>query len=133
MAVKIVMNKFPQIIKGMESNANQAVRITLFDISAKSQMLMTGGKSGAYYARPNGKMHQASAPGEAPAVDTGNLINSIQTRMESFYRGVVYTNAEYGPVLELGGRKMAARPFFVPASKEAWPAFLARMKRITGG
>lgn len=130
--VIIQEDRFPEIIRGMEIRASQAVRETIFDIEGRSKVLMTGPKSGAYYARPNAKMHQASAPGEAPAVDTGNLINSIQSTLTSPLRGYTYTNTEYAPVLELGGVHMAARPFFTPATSAAWPDFLSKMKRITG-
>lgn len=129
-AVKIIENNFPSIQAAMAQNANRAVRETIFDIEGRAKISMQGSKSGAYYERPNRKAHQASAPGEAPAIDTGNLVNSIQSKMVGALSGVVYTNAEYGPVLEMGGAKMAARPFFTPATEAAWPAFLGKMKGI---
>jgi phage gpG-like protein len=131
--VIIKEDRFPEIIKGMEAAAGKAVRETILDIEGRTKAMMTGPKSGAYYERPNGRTHQASAPGEAPAVDTGNLINSIQTQMTGAMVGVVYTNAEYAPVLEFGGARMAARPFFTPATQAAWPEFLEKMSKVTGG
>lgn len=130
--IVIKEDRFPEIIQGMETHASRAVKETIFDIEARTKALMSGPKSGAFYERPQGKMHQASAPGEAPAIDTGNLINSIQTQMVSTYKGVVFTNAEYAPVLELGGAHIAARPFFTPATAAAWPEFVEKMKRVTG-
>lgn len=134
MSTQVILkeNHFPAIIKGMETNAGRAVRETIFDIESRSKALMAGAKSGEMYARPNGRMHQASAPGEAPAIDTGNLVNSIQTQMIGASSGIVFTNAEYAPVLELGGVKMEPRPFFTPATAAAWPDFLVKMGKVTG-
>ena len=80
-----------------------------------------GQKSGRIYKR-GGVTHRASAPGEAPASDTGRLINSITAhinkislnKLESFVvagRGVV----KYARMLEFGTAKMGARPFMLPA------------------
>lgn len=63
---------------------------------------------------PNGP----SAPGEAPAVDTGRLRASITHRIEhDGGESVAYvgTNVEYAPHLEFGTKRMAPRPFMVPA------------------
>ena len=59
--------------------------------------------------------HQASAPGDAPAVDTGRLRQSIGVQRvgEGHYR--VGTNVQYAPLLEFGTRRMAARPFIRPS------------------
>lgn len=50
-------------------------------------------------------------------VDTGNLRNSI-THMRKDDDEYIGTNVEYGPYVELGTRKMAARPFLRPAATE---------------
>jgi hypothetical protein len=55
-----------------------------------------------------------SPPGSPPAVQTARLIRSITH--EPISDGVrVGTNVTYGKHLELGTRKMAPRPFLVPA------------------
>ena len=58
--------------------------------------------------------HQASAPGEAPATDTGKLVGSIVADGKGM---AVYVEARslYAVWLEYGTRYMAARPFFMPA------------------
>lgn len=60
--------------------------------------------------------HQASAPGEPPATDTGNLRSN--TNADPNIReegddlvGRVVSNAEYAQALETGTERMAARPF----------------------
>jgi phage gpG-like protein len=130
--VVVLEDNIPRIISGMNSGAARVIAETCFDIEARAKSSMAGAKSGRVYPHKGGKMHQASAPGEAPAIDTGNLVNSIQVQVSGF-TGIVYTNTEYAPVLEFGGAKMAARPFFTPAATEAWPDFLEAMKRIADG
>ncbi len=87
--------------------------------------IQAGGKTGRIYKR-RGVEHKASAPGEAPATNTGRLVNSItshfnslsQSKMESFVvagRGLV----KYARMLEYGTAKMAARPFFFPAFEKS--------------
>jgi HK97 gp10 family phage protein len=60
-----------------------------------------------------------SAPGQPPGLDTGYLINSVQvvdpvTPIEA----ILGVGADYGPHLEFGTSKMAARPFLRPAMDE---------------
>lgn len=62
--------------------------------------------------------HQASAPGEPPAVDTGLLRASI--RHETTVEGdelaaYVGSDLKISTYLEMGTRKMAPRPFLQPA------------------
>lgn len=86
--------------------------------------IQEGKKTGRIYRRRS-VIHQASAPGESPATDTGRLVSSISSYvnkisslvMESFVvagRGTV----KYAKALEMGTRKMAARPFMVPSVEE---------------
>ncbi len=80
---RVVENRLPQLTARMQTMASRAVRKTLFDIEATIKTSMEGPKSGLLYPRPGGTWHQASAPGEAPAIDLGALHNSIQTAMDS--------------------------------------------------
>jgi HK97 gp10 family phage protein len=58
--------------------------------------------------------HQASAPGQPPATDTGRLAASIREELRQDGKGlveVVGTNVVYARPLERGTRSMAPRPF----------------------
>ncbi|MGL5116516.1 MAG: HK97-gp10 family putative phage morphogenesis protein, partial [Beijerinckiaceae bacterium] len=59
------------------------------------------------------RSHQASAPGEAPATDTGTLIAGIVIDRTDVKRGriIIAATAPYAKALEYGTRKMAPRPF----------------------
>lgn len=76
-------------------------------------------------------MHRASAPGEAPATDTGNLANKIA------YKQTGPTSAEitsgdvpYALYLELGTTKIKPRPAWTPAVEAERPKFRARLEKI---
>ncbi|MCK4957749.1 MAG: hypothetical protein KAT00_00075 [Planctomycetes bacterium] len=71
--------------------------------------------------------HTAAAAGEAPNTDTGDLVNSIQ--VEVLPTGIfVGTRLAYGGWLELGTKKMKARPWLFPALE----ANRAEIEKITG-
>ena len=61
-----------------------------------------------------------AAPGEAPAVDTGNLKNSIlaQPIGDGSKEWEVRVAAEYGIALEFGTEDIAPRPFARPAMEK---------------
>lgn len=60
------------------------------------------------------KQHIAAAPNNAPNTDTGRLVSSINTEVESGWV-VVGTSLKYGGWLEFGTTKMNARPWLMPA------------------
>lgn len=77
--------------------------------------IMDGEKTGRIYTR-RGVEHQASAPGEPPASDIGNLANSITLEPELARLAVVVrAGADYAAALEYGTQKMEPRPFMRPA------------------
>jgi hypothetical protein len=102
--VEIVRNRFPEIIKAIPVAAAKYDKETLeFGLaSIKADMQASG---------------SPSAPGQAPGVDTGALINSLQIEMEDEQKGAIVTNDPKAPFLEYGTSKMAARPFLTPASE----------------
>lgn len=68
----------------------------------------------------NRKFHNPSKPGEVPAIDTGVLRASINHEVFEDASGVVgfvgvESAVKYGLWLELGTRRMKARPFLRPA------------------
>ncbi len=68
-------------------------------------------KTGRIYKR-NTVEHQASAPGESPASDTGRLAQSITTSYDiSKLTGYVNVSTEYAAALEFGTPRIAPRPY----------------------
>lgn len=92
--------------------------------------IQRGTKSGIVYEKTSPKRtHKASAPGEAPATDTGRLANSIQADIQG-KQATVFTNTEYAPWLEFGTQDMEPRPFMFPAMEQERPKWEARLNRI---
>jgi phage gpG-like protein len=82
--------------------------------------IQRGPKTGARYRR-GGVVHQASAPGQYPASDTGRLASNVRFELPtpSNMTGRVGTNIAYGPYLEFGTSRMAARPWLLPSFERA--------------
>jgi HK97 gp10 family phage protein len=89
-----------------------------------------GVKSGKIYKRGT-KTHQASAPGEYPASDTGDLAASIsQSYIRRGHQHIGKTTAsmEYGKHLEYGTMNMQSRPFMFPSLEKNRRKILQRFK-----
>jgi HK97 gp10 family phage protein len=86
-------------------------------VRAAKDKVLSPPKSGRIYRR-KGRTHQASAPGEPPANDTGNLVQSIYRRKGVGKERQIVLKAEYAHVLEFGGRHVQPRPFMRPAVTE---------------
>lgn len=90
-------------------------------------------KTGRSYRR--GKIvHQSSAPGEAPANDTGNLANSGTTRRAGLAHYQCVFSTEYAAALEYGNAKgtILARPFLRPAVHKEEPVLIKNIKDVMG-
>ena len=92
--------------------------------------VMRGQRSGRIYKKPGGGTYQASAPGEAPAVRTGNLRLSwsAELEIEGSLQGDIkvgaqlISNTEYAQYLEFG--KRSPRPFVEKIQEKAYPDVL---------
>lgn len=120
--VTLRSNRFNEIASKLPAMAGRLSLDAAHRIEIEAKVGMAAVKTGEIYAR-NGVDHQASAPGEMPAMDTGALANSIQVEKEGATGAVVYTNMEYAAHLEYGTVHMAARPFFTPAAESVRPWF----------
>lgn len=104
---------------GVEDTAVAAVEIMKEEMqkpkSGRTYMRAEGG-----YGSPWTRMHVASAPGEAPAVDYGDLIASIDIMPLVGQVGVqIVVGDEAGSWMEFGNKWLAPRPFFHEAIDEA--------------
>ena len=106
-------------------------------IDAKGLMVGILSQPGKGRAYKRGTVtHVASAPGAAPAPDTGRLRNSTQGEVFATSDGavgIVSVNTEYAAALELGTEKIAPRPFISRLASEYAPrlaAVFARFARL---
>lgn len=121
--------KIPQIAAELRAKAAVLVQVTAFEIQADAMESMTGGRSGRWYGN-----HRASAPGEAPAMDSGLLANTIGVSsvpgVDNDLAAMVVANADYAPHLEFGTSRMAPRPFLRPAFERARDGFERALRSI---
>lgn len=100
----------------LSNSVDEAVRrgaVMIMNDSTRS--IAQGVHTGKTYKRGN-KTHKASAPGEAPATDTGTLVKSIQSLKSIYGDGwLVGSNLDYARFLEFGTKNMGARPWLIPA------------------
>lgn len=85
-------------------------------------------KTGREYPRGRNKTHRASAPGQAPATDTGTLVSSIYNEDRGRNAKAIGSRLPYAFYLEFGTFKMDARPSWVPAVERAIPKMLKRVE-----
>ncbi|MFZ6028037.1 MAG: hypothetical protein ACOYYS_10005 [Chloroflexota bacterium] len=131
--VKIVENRIPELTGTIRQHTADLTMKTALKIQGRVRTGMAEPKTGQVYLR-RGKSHQASAPGEMPAVDTGNLTNSVQVeRMPDGVSTAVYTAAEYAEVLEFGGVRIRPRPFMTPAAEAEINDFNAAIRQLLAG
>lgn len=102
----------------IQKEAERQMAIALLDSGFKIQRdaqasIRQGNKTGALYRRRS-KTHRASAPGEAPALDTGVLANSISVQTQASTVNI-FTRLKYAAWLEYGTRLIRPRPFMFPA------------------
>ena len=87
------------------------------------------GRSGKVYRKPHTTAtYTASAPGEPPALRTGDLRRSWRplpyaemVAGEKRYTPGIHTDVKYAPMLQDGTKKIAPRPFVDPIKQAAWP------------
>lgn len=101
-----------ELIRRIRQAAFRGVTIGTEMLRTEGNRLITDGpKSGRIYRR-RGVEHQASAPGEPPATDTGRLVQSARLELDpETLSGQVQWSTEYSAHLEYGTAKMAPRPY----------------------
>jgi len=152
--IELTYNITRELSDQVQREAGKVIGATAAAILQDAKDSMVGPKHGRVYKF--GKVvHQASAPGEPPAMDTGALNNSGYVNRLSDLEYEVGFSAEYAPVLEginsqfesgglldmadlLGvwmapnGRALAPRPFLRPAVEREREAFEKAMRKVVG-
>ena len=131
--LKKVLSQLNRLGKDMEQPFQEVVKGGGQLIRGEAiKSIQTGAKSGVMYQKYNPRReHRASAPGQAPASDTGNLVSKIIVKQKSSDVVHVESNADYSAFLEYGTSKMEARPFMFPAfEKSKKPIINAVLNRV---
>lgn len=129
MTERVIWNG-PQWEERLRRGAMQGVVEGLGIVEQRAIHLITNPpKTGRIYRR-RGITHQASAPGEAPASDTGTLVNARRTQLnEADVSGKLIFTSRHAAPLEHGTRNMEARPFARRSLAETRDQVLAAIRR----
>ena len=131
--LKKVLSQMDKLEKDMEIPFQEIVKGGAQLIRTEAiKSIQTGAKSGVMYQKYNPRReHRASAPGQAPASDTGNLVSKIIVKQKTKNIVNVESNADYSAFLEYGTSKMEPRPFMLPAfEKSKKPIINAVFNRV---
>lgn len=132
--VKSLSNKLRRIPLEHARGVARAIALGALEVEGNAKRnIQRGSRSGRVYppiAGRRSRSHQASAPGEFPKSDSGALAASITHQIDADGLGAsVGTNILYGPHLEFGTRKMAARPWLQPSFNQAKERIRLRILR----
>jgi hypothetical protein len=120
MGVKIVDNTAFLVIKRSLYKNKEGIRRGLLAVAPEikrevRRLIRDPNKSGRIY-NIGGKMHQASAPSEAPANLSGRLAKKVGSKVPNATRLIIGDNAPYGGYLEYGTTHILPRPHLRPAA-----------------
>lgn len=105
-------------LRRLSVRARQRVHAAIYEggllVRDEARDLMRRPKSGKYVRR-GGVVHRASAPGEAPAIDTGNLFGNLIVDASGISAGVVRVVADTPYAGELEEPNEKNRPYLRPA------------------
>ena len=131
--LKKALSQLKTLSKDLEPDFQEVVKGGAQLIRGEAiKSIQTGAKSGIVYEKYNPRRtHRASAPGQPPASDTGNLVSKITIRQDGKDKTNVESNADYSAFLEYGTSKMEPRPFMLPAfEKSKKPIINAVFNRV---
>ena len=113
-----------------EKHVGDAVNATGLELRGEIvKAYQRGPASGRTYEKYNPRRtHTASAPGEAPATDTGRLASSVNYKREGAMSATVGSEIVYAAMLEFGTSRIDPRPAWVPAAEAMRPKFRQRLE-----
>lgn len=117
-----------------EAAIAKAVTATALEVNTEvKRMIQRGPKTGRVYTRGGGQNlsaeHQASAPGESPATDSGDLVVSVYFEQTQKLTATIGSRLAYAYYLEFGTSRIAPRPAWVPASEKGQKALNKRIEK----
>ncbi len=120
-----------QVLQAIERQAKSRTYRAANVIKKYSNKILSNaeGRTGRYYKKPDTKkIYRASAPGEPPALRSGDLRRSWRPLPigemaggGKVYTPGIHTDVKYAPMLQHGTPNMKPRPFEEKIKQEAWP------------
>ena len=115
--------KVDEAVKRLKGVAEERMAEVANMVRNNTLETLAGPRSGRVYRVPGtSRMYTASSPGEAPAVQLGDLRKSVKCGTERSgdeIIGFVGTDLPKGPMLEFGTSRMAARPWLRPSFEKS--------------
>lgn len=137
-----LMRKLNALPKEAQQEIKDAVAFSLLSVQNDARRsIQKGPNSGRVYKRGN-VTHQASAPGQPPATDSGNLVSHINHEIDKTrggFSGSVGVHdlgrVPYARRLEFGGRdsrggNIKARPYLYPAYENNKKKIFNRIRKV---
>lgn len=116
-----VKDDTPELFGKLEKAVSRFVRKGALYVEGELKSSIAEMKSGNVYPRGKDGEHTASAPGESPASDSGNLIGSIGPPIFKTLEAKIGTPVEYALYLEEGTTNIEPRPLWEKTVKEVLP------------
>ena len=115
----VFVSNMPGVMLAIGSASAISIKKATQHVHRKARENLRGGRTGKRYKKPGTNVYYtASAPGEFPAVQFGQLIGSVHWKVLPNGTGVVHTNVLHGAYLEdpkmtrpIGRRKWLKRTF----------------------
>lgn len=120
-------NHIPGYGKGMTARARGELKEFGNEVVRDLRKEMRQSKSGRTYII-NGRVHVASAPGEAPAVLTSGTSRSLRVRSKGTGAEIEIQSGGASRWLQEGTKKMRPRRFLREVLRDKTPAFVKRVK-----
>ena len=119
-----------KMTKEIEAEVDKAVDATGLELRGEVvKAYQRGPATGITYEKSNpNRTHTASAPGEAPATDTGRLASSVNYKKDGAMSATVGSEIVYAAMLEFGTSRIAPRPAWVPAVEAMRSKFERRIE-----
>lgn len=133
-SVEIKSLGFRRIGAQMMAAIDDEVNTSAINVLAHAQLaIMNPPKTGKAY-KSGKRVHQASAPGEAPANDLGNLAGSGTTRRVGLGHYQVVFSTPYARPLEYGNASgtILPRPYVRPAMHREGGILADNIKKVMG-
>jgi hypothetical protein len=125
LTISTASNDWDRIANGLGPKVTALVEETLEHVREHVETAMELPKSGNVYGT-----HVASQPGEPPAIESGNLVESAAIAMESPTVGSITYTSDHAAAMEYGTVHIAPRPFLTPGIEAERAAFNAAISDL---
>jgi hypothetical protein len=128
-------SNLPNVMAAINRNAEQRVFGAANELRNAWINRLSGERHGRTYRVPGtNRTYVASAPGESPAVQTGDLRRSVTINPPAWIDGTISSEVgsklEKAPMLKFGTRNMQPRPSLAPARDDALPVITQLIEAV---